>query len=433
MNPARLCAVRSLVSIQKSGRYANLELDATIRKHNLSAADRALFTTLVYGVIERELLLNYYIDRFCLRKQNALSPFLRATLQIALYQLEFLDQIPTRAVLFESAEIAKISEKQSGANLVSAVLHAFLRAKESQTDLLSDLQGVEQLSVRYCIPVWMLKLWQAGYGEKQALQIAKAFSAPVTTTTLHVNTLKTTQSALLQLFQENAIAATAAAHESAVILRGPSGNLRELPGYEDGLFFVQDLSCIRAVDALALMPGMEFADVCAAPGGKSFAAACAMKDSGIIHSFDLHPNRLSLIESGARRLGIHSIRIAQADARMPKEELIGKMDRVLCDVPCSGLGILAKKPDLRHKTPDEIASLPEIQTAILDSAAQLLKAGGKLVYSTCTLNPAENESVVQTFLTRHEEFQLTAPGCNTIFPTLAEADGFFFATMEKLA
>ena len=430
MNPARLLAVRSLVSIQKSARYVNLELDSQIKKAQLSERDTALFTALVYGVIEREITLNHYISQFCNRKGRALSPFLRATMQCGLYQLCYMNSIPVHAVLYESAEIAKVSEQTAGAKLVTAVLHAFLRAKENGADLFSSLKGTELKSVIYSIPEWMIRLWETGYGIQRAEEICQSFQEPAATC-LHTNTLKVNTETLCRQLNDAGVDATVhPEHKHLLLLNGSHGDVRRLPGYEDGLFFAQDYSSAMASAAPDVKPGELVADICAAPGGKSFALAIAMQNKGVIYSSDLHANRVRLIDEGAKRLGIDIIQTSARDARQSPEELLGKMDCVLCDVPCSGLGILAKKPDLRHKKPEEISGLPKIQGEILTEGARLLKTSGRLVYSTCTLNPQENEQVVERFLAENPTFKpLGEP--TTLFPKRGECDGFFIATMEK--
>ncbi len=431
MNPARLAAVRSLVSIRKSQRYANLELDSFLKKSNLSERDSALFTTLVYGVIEREITLDHYISKFCNRRAHALSPFLRATLQCGLYQLEYFTNTPVRAVLFESAEIAKSTEKQAGANLVSAVLHAFLRAKEAGEDLLCGLSEITQRSVRYAIPEWMISLWDNAYGKEKCDAVCQSFSVP-SKTCLHTNTLKTTSVSLLTELEAQGIAASLHPdNHDLILLNDAHGDLRRLESYGSGHFFAQDYSSACAVQALAPRPGETVAHVCRAPGGKAFAAALKMQNQGIIYASDLHENRTKLIEKGAERLGLHCLNVSARDARKSPDVLIGKMDRVLCDVPCSGLGVIGKKADLRHKTAEEIKNLPTIQLDILREAAKLLKPGGRLVYSTCTLNPEENEGVVDTFLKNTPCFSLVGSP-RTLFPCDGVQDGFFFVALEKM-
>lgn len=430
MNSARLLAVRSLVAITKNSRYANLELDAAIRKADLNDRDRALFTGLVYGVLEREITLDHFVGLFCKRRGRALSPFLRATLHTAFYQLHYMDHIPVRAVLFESAEIAKLSEKQSGANLVSAVLHSYLRAKADGVDLFSDLSGAERRSVESGIPQWMIELWDLSYGQTRSDEICRGF-ASAKPTCLHVNTLRTSPSTIIDALSSEQIQARVHPLDDALLLiDGTHGDLRKIKGFEEGHFFAQDYSSAAAVRALSPKPGERVADVCAAPGGKTFAAAIEMQNQGELFAFDLHEKRVSLIQKGAERLGLDCIHTAAHDARSPNEELIGAMDRVLCDVPCSGLGILGKKPDLRHKTTDEISRLPEVQREILSASARLVRNGGRLVYSTCTLNPAENEQVVTDFLAENANFSLLEEP-RTLFPCDGDNDGFFYAVMEK--
>ena len=228
---------------------------------------------------------------------------------------------------------------------------------------------------------------------------------------------------------------------------GAGGNPTALPGFETGDFFVQDEAsqlCVRALDA---RPGQTVADVCACPGSKSFGAALCMGDRGRVLSFDLHASKLSLVRSGAGRLGLHCLEVACRDARSPDPSLLGAVDRVLCDVPCSGLGVMAKKPEIRYKDMADSARLPGIQAAVLEASAGYVKPGGLLVYSTCTLLPAENREVTEAFLAAHPEFEpldFFFPSCDpacpdiasergavTLMPDLHGTDGFFIARMRR--
>ena len=277
----------------------------------------------------------------------------------------------------------------------------------------------------------------SGFGPGRAESLLSSFCrAPGLT--LRVNTLKTTQKALLSRFAGAGISAapTALSPDGISLDTAP---LASLPGFDEGLFFVQDEAsqlCVRALDA---RPGMTVIDACAAPGSKSFGIALTMQNTGQVLSFDLHENKLSLIRSGAGRLGINVIKAAPGDASLPDPALFAAADRVLCDVPCSGYGVMAKKPEIRYKNLTDVAGLPEVQYAILDNCSKYLKPGGLLVYSTCTILPEENEGVVSRFLAGHPDFHLLpftagsllADGMITLYPDTHQTDGFFIACLKK--
>jgi 16S rRNA (cytosine967-C5)-methyltransferase len=219
-----------------------------------------------------------------------------------------------------------------------------------------------------------------------------------------------------------------------------SVNPRTLPGFDEGLFFVQDSASAISAEALGTLPGDAVIDVCACPGGKSFAAAILATDSGSVMSFDVHESKLSLISDSALRLGLNNVTADVCDATLPREELFGSFDRVICDVPCSGLGVLAKKPDIRHKNNESLHNLPELQFEILKQSSRYLKDGGCMIYSTCTLNPQENQNVVNRFLEENHEFSLcdftvadisSDGGMLTLLPHVHSTDGFFIAKLQK--
>lgn len=430
MSAARRAALSSLLAVEKSGRYAHLELASYLDNDSLSPEDKRFYTALFYGVLERTLTLDFYIARYCKRKPSGLSPYLKNVLRLGFYQLLYMNSVPERAVLFESAQLAKAREGQSAAGLTTAVLRAYLRDHAAGVDLFSGLGESARRSLKYSLPEWMLSLWDDAYGKEQSTKIAAALAegAPQT---LRVNTLKTTPAQL-----QSALTAQDVACEiegDALRLLSPVGDVRKLCGFQDGLFYVQDAACIEAVAALHPQPGDTVIDTCAAPGGKSFAAAIAMQNRGEILAFDLHPKKLGLIESGAARLGITIIKTGVRDASGNANTLYEYADKVICDVPCSGLGVLAKKPDIRRKAPEDIAALNPLQASILDASAALVRPGGKLLYATCTLNPAENECITDAFLKNHADFlRADKAGPHTIFPVARRCDGFFYDVLTKV-
>ncbi len=427
-NDPRALAARSLVACEKSGKFSAIEIDAALRRADLSPADRALYTALVYGVIERRLTLDYLIAR--LSERDKLDPEVRTLCRLGLYQLRYMDKIPDHAAVSETVACAPRPVR----GFVNAVLRTYQR-RAGEIALPAD-----DLSVIYSVDAHIVELWITSYGrETTEALLAATFDTRHTTVT--ANTLKTDVDAVTALLRAHgADPKTAPISPRSLRMEG-SFPAASLDAHGDGLFFVQDEASGAAVAALDPQPGVLVIAVCSAPGGKSFAAAVAMSNRGRICSFDLHPNKLSLIRAGAERLGISIIETAARDGRTPDPDLVGRADRVLCDVPCSGLGILAKKPDLRYKDPGAFERLPAIQLDILSAASSYVKAGGTLVYSTCTLNKAENEDVVSAFLASHPEFSpcdfaagplASENGMLTLFPHKTGSDGFFITRLMRM-
>ncbi len=413
-NPRRL-AFESLKKCEADGKYSNLEVTSRLCKNDLDPRDRGLYTALVYGVIEKKITLDTLL--FALSDRKTLDKDTLTALRLGLYQILFMDRIPDHAAINESVSLVR---NTSRAPFVNAVLRRAVREKESFPERLSAAGE----SAVYSFPEWIIELWREGYGEEKKTALLEAFSKkpPVT---LRVNTLKITPDALLEKLP------SAEKHPFAddiLVLR--EGGVEELYGYNEGLFFVQGTSSRMAVKALGLVGGERVDDTCACPGGKSFTAAIDMGNKGEIFSFDLHRNKLSLIEKGAKRLGLDIISADELSAYFPKEELIGTADAVICDVPCSGLGIVAKKPDIKYKEREEIERLPEIQKKILEKSVLYLKKGGRLLYSTCTLNPHENEMVTDAFLKENEGYKRQGSPV-TVFAEEGYEDGFFYDIIIK--
>ncbi len=427
MNQARLLAFRSLTRSLRDGAFPNLESDQTLRKASLSPEDRSLYEKLYLGVVEKKIPLDYLLSRISQIPLNQLSPEVLSLLELGAFQVLFLDRVPDRAAIFEAGEMAKKHCPQA-LSYLNAMLRRLSREKETLFSLL-DHPGKKGLSLRFGYPKWMVGLWQEAYGKEQCLSIMEAQNQKAALT-LRVNTLKISLSEYEQLLKKEEIPY----HANPLCRNGftleTKGHPSQLPGFEEGLFFVQDAAAQRAVDRLGARPGERILDLCAAPGGKSFGAAMDMEGQGEILSFELHASRLDLIQKGARRLGISIIRAQKNDSTQLLQECVGIFDRVICDVPCSGYGVIAKKPDIRHKEKEEAAGLPELQLAILESGATALKAGGVILYSTCTLNPEENEGVTEKFLSRHPQFRRIGKA-ETIFPVGGENDGFFCDLLEK--
>ncbi len=434
-NPARALALQILNRTDSAGQYTNLALDAALKKSALSAPDKALVTILVYGVTERRLTLDYLADALSSRPMETLDGSVRNLVRMGLYQLRYLDRIPAHAAINETVALAP----RRARGFVNAVLREYTRRGQEVPfpDRATDLY--RYLSVTYSIPVPLCKKLTEIFGAERAESVMEAFghAPPVT---LRVNTLKISPEqfagelcALGYRVRESGILPTALTVSDFV----PSGS----PQLAEGQVFVQDLASQICVEVLDAHPGDFVIDSCACPGSKTFGTAIRMQNEGKILACDLHRSKLSLIESGAQRLGVSIIDVCERDARAHDPALVGKADRVLCDVPCSGFGVLAKKPEIRYKDLADAAALPDIQYAILENCCRYVKNGGVLVYSTCTIFPEENEHNVARFLASHPEFTAehfsigsieSKDGMLTLTPDEHGTDGFFIAKLRKV-
>lgn len=433
MQDIRKLVYSSLLSCERDGKYSNLEADSVLRGGELNERDKAFYTALFYGIIERKITLDYQIAKLCEKPFEALQKSVIILLRMGIYQLLYMDSVPDRAAVYETVRLAKETVNPGAAGLINGILRSAARKLKDENggvkliapDRTRDVCGY--LSIFYGYPRYLCKLWVNAYGEENAERIMQAMNKPERLS-LRVNTLKITREKYLYMLDCAGISAESSEiTDDGILLSG--GSVQTLPGYNEGLFFVQDDASALAVNALGAQEGETVIDTCACPGGKSFLTAIKMKDRGRIISSDIHENKLSLIKSGKERLGIKIIEERCADASVFDKALDGIADRVICDVPCSGFGTIAKKPDLRHKTKEDIASLPKLQLSILLASSKYCKHGGHLMYSTCTLCPPENEENVRAFLALNPEFKLTNMVTN--FPYDSLSDGFFYAIFKR--
>jgi 16S rRNA (cytosine967-C5)-methyltransferase len=378
----------------------------------------------VYGAIEKRLTLDYQIALLSSRGVDNLDLDTRNLLRLGLYQMAFLDRVPDHAAVNETVALASARTR----GFVNAILRAFARNGKRLVYPDAGLEPLNYLSVRYSFATGLCAIFAETFGFARTESLFAAFCQPVPLT-LRTNPVRTDRNALLSLLHGRGIAAEPTA-ESKTGVRITGAPVTTLPGFSEGLFFVQDEASQLCVEALDVRDGMTVLDVCACPGSKSFGIAADMHNTGHVIACDLHANKLSLVASGAKRLGLTNIVTEARDARVPRADWFGMADRVLCDVPCSGFGVFAKKPELRYKDPAASAALPEIQLAIAENASRYVKPGGLLEYSTCTLLPRENERNAERFAERHPEFTLQK--MRTVYPdTERGMDGFFFAVFQK--
>lgn len=429
---ARLAALTALERCRRSGAWSSAALDAVITKYELDPRSAALASNIFLGVTQNVTLLDHCIGKYCTTKSK-IEPKVRDILRCAVYQIAFMNKIPVNAAVNEAVEQCKKLGYSRASGFVNAVLRKISSSREAALDV--DNKGTaEYLSVRYSHPLWLCEYMVKHHG----YDFAESFfpeNNREPQTAVQVNTLKTTAEELLAKLNENN--ADTKMHPWLADCLVVKGKVTALKGFDEGLFYVQDPAARSAVTVAELKPGMKVLDACAAPGGKSFAAAIDMCNTGSILSCDLHEMKLSLIKTGAKRLGIDIIGTQARDARSLLDE---KFDVIIADVPCSGYGVIRKKPDIRFKPEAERLSLPDIQYTILDNLSKALEPSGTLIYSTCTVFQEENEDVVSRFLAEHSDFETaqftlpngkTADGMYTFWPHIDGTDGFFVCKLRR--
>ena len=431
----RELALSLLLEHESSDTYINLSLSSH-KADSLSPEERSLLTLLLYTAVERKITYDYYIAALCGKSADKLLDRTRNILRLGLCQLLHIDNIPDFAAVNETVKLAKNPGERS---FVNGVLRAAARNKDSLPMPQKEKNHARYYSVYYSLPLGIVKHFFSQIGEEESIKLFESFNSPLHTD-VTVNTMKISVDDYFILLTEDGYTAELVDFSPITIRISGSVNPRKLRGFEDGLFFVQDSACALCATVLDPKPSELIIDTCSAPGGKSFATAILSSDSADIRSMDIHESKMSLITDGANRLGISSIKAVVRDATSPDSSLLEKADKVLCDVPCSGLGVIAKKPDLRYNCLESIKTLPPLQLEILTASAKYLKAGGTLVYSTCTLNRAENEEVVLEFLNNNPDFEAidftvgsisSVDGMLTTYPHVHSTDGFFISKLRK--
>ncbi|MBQ2920075.1 MAG: 16S rRNA (cytosine(967)-C(5))-methyltransferase RsmB [Oscillospiraceae bacterium] len=434
---ARETALNVLKNCRAEGGWANGLLKEQLSRDRLDRRDAALATRLAYGVLQNRALLDHYLQQLLTGRLKDLRPVLRDILHLGLYQLLFLDKIPDSAAVNESVALAKryCKKQKNAAALVNGVLRSAARSRDI-------LAAPTDLATKYSHPASLVALFKSYVGEDRLEAMLMANNA-APDTVVQVNTLKTTAAKLLLRLEEEGVEAQPHRWmENCLVLKN-TGSIEKLPSFLDGEFYVQDAAARLAVDCAGISEGdFLVTDCCAAPGGKSFAAAMALGGRGRIVSSDVHEHKVPLMEKGAERLGFANMHPRHFDATVFDPELENKVDYALVDVPCSGYGIIRKKPDIREKDPDTMRELPALQLQILRNQARYVRPGGVLLYSTCTLVRRENEGVVEKFLKANPEFYLeplklpaefeeNTTGMLTLVPGEHDTDGFFIARLRR--
>jgi len=432
-NPRKIC-LKALLRVEGEGGYSNLVLQSLLKDVHMDKRDVTLCSALFYGVIDRKITLDYILSRFSKVKLQKMDMGILQILRMGLYQMLFMDKIPPSAIVDESV---KLSKKVSGGHFsgfVNGILRNILRNQQNITYPVPE-NTVEYLSIIYSCPQDLVSLWLKSYGREdtEAILADSLLPPPVT---IRVNTTKTSGEEIVGLLEKENVTVQPAEDLPNAFYLSHTGAVEELTAYRNGFFHAQDVASQLCCQVLCPKNGETVADVCAAPGGKSFTMAQLVGETGKILSFDIHAHRVEQIKEGAARLGFKNITAKVRDAQ--KDTLSHKVDAMLVDVPCSGLGVIRRKPEIKYKPLEN--NLPDIQKAILENSAAYVKPGGRLVYSTCTLNPKENQEVVNAFLKEHPEwipmpFTLLGTeykeGQGTLMPHKHKTDGFFIALLQR--
>lgn len=439
MKSARQVAFEALLKIHKDGAYSNLVVDSMLKDNpDLDERDRAFVSNLVYGSLDRLILIDYNLSLYLNQPSKKLKPELHTILVLGAYQILFMDKVPNHAAVSESVQLAKVNKSAFAASLVNAVLRRVADNGLRYPEM--DEKSPEYLAIRYSCPEWLISLWIESYGFDNALAIAeRALDAPPVT--VRVNTRKIETEELIWKLAEEGVVSERVPDMADTLLLSNTGAVDKLIAYKEGWFHAQDKASQLCCKALEPKENDVIFDMCSAPGGKTFTIAELMNNKGTIKAFDIYQSRVDLVRKGAQRLGLDCINATLSDAMLFNENF-GKADKILCDVPCSGLGIIRRKPEIRYKNNVELAQLPDIQYRILCNSVKYLKSKGRIVYSTCTLNPKENEDIVDKFLSEHPNFKkaeyLTdVPRYSekdkylTLMPHIHGTDGFFIAALEK--
>jgi len=439
----RETALELLESIEKNQAYSNILLNHAIEKNKIDKKDIGLLTELVYGTLQRKLTLDFYLAPF-LKNNRKLEPWVKPLLQLTVYQMEYLDRVPDRAAIYEAVEIAKRHGHKGIASMVNGVLRSLQR--EGLPSLESIKDPAKQIAIATSHPEWLVKRWIEQFGmEKTKAMCEINLTAPLQTARVNLTKI-TVEDCIKRLEEEGyAVEASPIVPEAIKCLRG---NLASSSAFKEGLLTIQDESSMLVAHALGVQQEENILDACAAPGGKSTHIAEKLANTGAVVSLDLHEHKVKLISQNASRLGLENIESKKLDSRNVQEHFEQQsFDRILLDAPCSGLGVMRRKPDMKYtKKEEDLSRLQEIQLSLLEAVAPLIKKGGTLVYSTCTVDRAENQETVQKFLEKHPEFigdssvkermpEAIRPLMNgfdlQILPQDFGSDGFYIACIKR--
>lgn len=418
----RKVALDALIEVGENYGYSNLVLQKQFEKHRVENIDKPFITALFYGVLDRKITLEYVISQFSKGSINKIKPITLYALRLAVYQILYMDKVPDSAAVNESVKLVKFSKEKYNAAFVNGVLRSLLREGIN----FPKPDSPEALEIIYSCPKWIIESFIADYGYQNAVLILK-HSLDVPEIVLRINTLKVSDEELIEKLVSSGFSVKPCDVAHAAVL-DIGNDVKQLPGYAEGLFHIQDLPSQIAINKLGVLPDDSVIDLCAAPGGKSFTAAQYANNSDDLLACDVFEHRVQLIKSGAKRLGINSLKCIVHNSAVFDSGL-GEFDKVICDVPCSGLGVIRRKPEIKYKVDLDLNELSATQISVLNNGLKYLKSGGKLLYSTCTLRKAENEDIVRACLKNLTDYDLDYE--YTFLPGNTKTDGFYFAIIKR--
>jgi 16S rRNA (cytosine967-C5)-methyltransferase len=442
----RETALKILYEIETNDAYANIALKKYLKHTDYKVVDRGLITELVYGVIKFKLTIDYIIGQFSAIKLNKISPWILNILRIGIYQIVYLDKVPDSAACNESVKLSKKYGHYASTKFVNAVLRNVSRNKNNIRFPDKNQNPIEYLKIFYSYPQWMVQSWVDRYGFEFAESLCIA-NNEIADLCVRVNTLKTTPEELIEILGSENVKAIRGKYCSEALILKEVGSIDSLKAFKEGLFQVQDESSMLVSKALDPQPGEFVIDVCCAPGGKTTHIAQLMQNRGKILGWDIHPHKIELVQKAAKRLGIGIINAVSHDAAIEVYDLHGQADRVLVDAPCSGLGIIRRKPDIKwNKVQNDVGDIVNLQKKILQVSSKYVKPGGYLVYSTCTIQEEENIGVIEDFIKKNPHFILESiepyfpeqlkkdtvkQGYIQLFPNVDKTDGFFICKLKR--
>lgn len=438
---AREIAYKVLLDIEKNKNYSNMSINKHFKDIKLSNQDRGLATEIIYGVIENKYYIDYMIDKLSKVKTNKMEIYVKTLLRMGLYQIMFLNSISDYAAVNETVNLAKKNNpKVSG--FINGILRNVIRQKETIGDI-KVKDDIDYLAIKYSYDKWMIRNWIIRFGREFTEELLEANSQRPSIY-LRVNTLKITRDELIKKLEEQNIKASKVSGIDEAIKVEHLKDIENNNLYKEGLFTVQDISSMLVGKVMNPKEKSLVLDVCSAPGGKTTHMATLMNNTGQVVSRDIYEHKLKLINASCKRLGLTNVQVESFDGLSLDKDSVGKFDYVLADVPCSGLGIIKRKPEIKYKEKEEFRDLPPIQKRILENASKYVKKGGTLIYSTCTIQDSENIDIVNEFLQKNKNFELTPinevnvdldnqdKGYMKIYPNVHNMDGFFISKLTRV-
>ncbi|QXM05865.1 16S rRNA (cytosine(967)-C(5))-methyltransferase RsmB [Crassaminicella indica] len=441
-NNARKYALNILVDIEKNNAFSNIAINRELKGKDIPNIDRRFISELVYGVLENKMYLDFIISKFSKIKIKKINVKVLNILRMGLYQIIYLDKIPEFAAVNESVKLVKkVDFKATG--FVNGILRSFLRNRNSIKVPTIKEDIIKHLSITYSHPEWLVERWLKEFGQDFTISLLKA-NNETPKLTVRTNTLKIKKEQLIEKLREKDVKVDTDTFVKEAIHIGNLGNIEDMEIYHKGFFQIQDESSMLVAHVLDPKPGEFVIDICAAPGGKTTHMAQLMDNDGKILARDIYKHKLKLINDNAKRLGINIIRTEVFDAEKIDERLLRKADKVLVDAPCSGFGIIRRKPELKYnKKAQDIKAISKLQLKILNNASKYVKKGGILVYSTCTIEKEENIDIIEKFLKEHKEFEMvdvndylpsavrTKYQFLQLYPNIYKTDGFFICKLRR--